>query len=132
MVQKPNTSPYSHDNLYFPEELYSGWISNSLVLMTSSLLFYHMTMVKSLEMHPRIAGFFAVILILISVTYAISSIIPYYQRTDRFIKYHDNDPKYAEQIAKEKSNKILYLVLGAILCTVQLGIAYVIVRGSIH
>ena len=132
MVQKPNTSPNSHDNLYFPEELYSGWISNSLVLMTSSLLFYHMTMVKSLEMHPRIAGFFAVILILISVTYAISSIIPYYQRTDRFIKYHDNDPVYADQVAKEKSNKILYLVLGATLCTVQLGIAYVIVRGSVH
>jgi hypothetical protein len=134
MIQKANASVshHSHENLYLPEELYSGWISNSLVLMTSSLLFYHMTMVKSLEMHPRLAGFFAVILILISVAYATSSIIPYYQRTDRFIKNHGDNPVYEEQIVKEKSNKILYLVLGAILCTVQLGIAYVIVRGSIR
>ncbi len=132
MVQLDRAARDSHDNLYFPEELYSGWISNSLVLMTSSLLFYHITMVKSLEMSPRIAGFFSVTLIFISMTYAISSIIPYYQRTDRFIHHHDGDPTYEDQVQKEKANKILYVVLGAILCSVQLGIAYVIVRGSMR
>ena len=124
------TATDSHNNLYFPEELYSGWISNSLVLMTSSLLFYHMTKVKSLEMPSKIAGFFAVTLILVSMAYAISSIIPYYQRTRRFIDNHQGNSKYIDQVSNEKSNQILYIILGAVLCSVQLGIAWIIIKGS--
>ena len=28
---------------WFPESLYNNWLADSLVLMTASLLFYHMT-----------------------------------------------------------------------------------------
>ena len=126
-----DSAPNLHSNLYKPESLYSGWISNSLVLMTSSLLFYHMTMVKSLEMSPKFAGFFAVILILISIVYSISSIIPYFQRTNDFIQANKNNEKLKEQVDREKANIILYLVLGAILCSIELGIAIVIIKGSI-
>jgi hypothetical protein len=128
---KTEPSDSNNDDLYFPEDLYSGWLSNSLVLMTSSLLFYHMTMVKSLEMSSSIAGIFAVTLILISIAYAISSIIPYYQRVNRFILKNQNNPKYIDQIQKENVNKIIYIVLGSLLCIVQLGITYVIIKGSI-
>ena len=123
-------SQSDHSTLYLPEELYSGWISNSLVLMTSSLLFYHMTMVKSLEMSPKIAGFFAVVLILISIIYGISSIIPYHQRTAQFIKANKDKPEYKEFIRNEKANQILYIILGSVLCAIQLGIALVIIQGS--
>lgn len=124
------TSNESHAKLYSPEELYSGWISNSLVLMTSSLLFYHMTKSTSIEIDPRIAGIFAVILILVSVGYEISSIVPYYQRTTSFINEPENKTKYPAQVKRERINQILYLVLGSILGTVQLGIAFVIIKGS--
>ena len=125
-----STSEDSHVKLYFPEELYSGWISNSLVLMTSSLLFYHMTKASSLEMDPRWAGVFGMTLIVIAVIYEISSIIPYYQRSSSFIHDPDNQTFHPDQVKKEKSNQKLYLILGCILATIQLGIAYVIITGS--
>ena len=124
------TSEDSHSKLYLPEDLYSGWISNSLVLMTSSLLFYHMTKSSSIEIDPRLAGIFAMILIVISVIYEISSIIPYYQRSTSFIKDPTNKQKYPEQVKRERSNQILYLTLGIILACIQLGIAFVIIVGS--
>ena len=119
----------SHAKLYSPEDLYSGWISNSLVLMTSSLLFYHMTK-STIEMDARIAGIFAVILILVSIAYEIYSVIPYYQRTDAFIQDKKNKRLYPDQVKREKANQILYVVLGSILAIIQLGIAVVIIKGS--
>ena len=119
-----------HEKIFFPEELYSSWIGNSLVLMTSSLLFYHMTRLSSLEMDARVAGMFAVILILISVTYAITSIIPYYQRTGYFIRDKVNQELFPEQVKNEKHNRILYMVLGSVLCLIEFGIAIVIIKGS--
>ena len=65
---------------WFPESLFSSWMGDSLVLMTASLLFYHMTQKESLIMDYRLAGFFAVSLILCSMCMAIVSLYPYYQR----------------------------------------------------
>lgn len=120
----------SSDKVFFPEELYSGWISNSLVLTTTSLLFYHMTKLNSLEMDARIAGIFAVVLIVISIAYAITSIVPYYQRSSDFVKDPENQKNYPDIVYREKRNRIIYLVLGAVLATIQVGIAVVITKGS--
>ena len=42
--------------VYNPELLLASWTSVSFVLMTVSLLFYHMTRRQTLEMGPRLAG----------------------------------------------------------------------------
>ncbi len=64
------------------------------------------------------------------MTYGISSIIPYYQRTNKFIKANKDNVEYKDFIKNEKSNQILYVILGSILCLIQLGISWVIIKGS--
>ena len=70
-------------NVYFPESLLDGWLSVSAVLLTTSLLFYHMSRVKSLKVRPYLAKVVSVGLILISTAYMIYALIPY-TRTNEF------------------------------------------------
>ena len=42
-------------NVYLPESLLDGWFSVSALLLTTSLLFYHMSRVKSLKVQPYLA-----------------------------------------------------------------------------
>ena len=57
----------SRDTLYNPELLLVSWLSAAFVLMTLSLLFYHMVRVASLEMSRTLSSIFAACLILCSV-----------------------------------------------------------------
>ena len=57
--------------VYNPELLLANWTSVSFVLMTVSLLFYHMTRQRTLEMDRRLAGVFAVSIIIMSAVFAI-------------------------------------------------------------
>ena len=61
--------------VYNPELLLANWTSVSFVLMTVSLLFYHMTRQRTLEMDRRLAGVFAVSIILLSAVFAIQSLV---------------------------------------------------------
>ena len=115
------------DKEWFPESLYNNWLADSLVLMTASLLFYHMTRKKSLEIDYRIAGFFAVSLILCSIAMGIVSLYPYYERIVEIIK-HDNTYEFK----KENSYRIINTVLGSIIIIIQFGIAITIIKGVIN
>ena len=88
---------------WFPESLYNNWLADSLVLMTASLLFYHMTQKNSLEMDYRIAGIFAVALILCSMVMGITSLYPYYQRMGLIIEGDDS-----EEYKRENTYRIIY------------------------
>ena len=114
----------SKDGIYFSESLYGAWLSNSLLLMTMSLLFYHMTKVKSLEMDRRLAGVFAVALIIISIIMGVSSIFPYFTRIGNIVKKDKDKDK------EEDHYRTMYVVLGSILILIQLGIAVTIVLGA--
>ena len=48
--------PANSEQVWFPESLYNGWLADSLVLMTASLLFYHMTRVESTNESARIGS----------------------------------------------------------------------------
>ena len=73
-------SPIFSDGVYAPEELLSEWLTVVFACMTTSLLFYHMTRVKSLTMDPRLSAFFACSLIIVSILYNFSAIFPYMKR----------------------------------------------------
>ena len=115
----------SEEKVFFPESLLAAWLAASFMLMTASLLFYHMTRIKSLEMDPRIAGIFAVALILIALTLTVATLFPYYERigdaiTQKEFKYPGREQRY----------RGLYLSIGIILATIEFGIAISIIRGS--
>ena len=110
------------DSIYLSEALYGSWLSNSFVLMTMSLLFYHMTKVQSLEMDRRVAGTFAVALIVVSIIMGLSSMFPYFQRVGSLVK-KDKDKE-------EDRYRTMYIVLGSIVILIQIGIAATIVMGT--
>ena len=112
---------------WFPESLYNNWLADSLVLMTASLLFYHMTRKNSLEMDYRIAGLFAVALILCSMFMGITSLYPYYQRMGLII-----DEDSSEEHRKENTYRIINTVLGSIIIAIQFGISITIVKGVLN
>jgi len=54
-----------------PEDLLSDWIDVSGLMLTTSILFYHMARSKTLKVDPRLAKLVAISLILISTLYLV-------------------------------------------------------------
>ena len=121
--------PANSDKVWFPESLYNGWLEDSLVLMTASLLFYHMTRVESLSMDYRIAAFFSISLILISIGIGALSLYPYYQRIGTVLD--EDKGKETEQAKREKQYRLAYTIFGSVLVFIQLGIAVTILKGTL-
>ena len=112
---------------WFPESIYSNWLSDSLILMTASLLFYHMVQKQSLAIDYRLAALFAVLLILCSVGIGIVSLYPYFQRMGNIL-----DNNESEQAKKERLYRTMYTIFGSIILIVQLLIAIFIIKGVIQ
>jgi hypothetical protein len=114
-------------NVYFPESLLDGWLSVSAVLLTTSLLFYHMSRVKSLKVRPYLAKVVSVGLILISTAYMIYALIPYTKRMDFNIAECEkiNDCG-ADQTQELKLLKWSYLTLGGFTVLFQAIIVYLV------
>lgn len=117
---------YSH-KVYTPEIILATWLSLSFFATTVSLLFYHMTRVKSIEMDARIAGAFAVLLMGVSIAYTVFAIVPYVLRLNHVItscvKSKDCD---AEQVGKLRRIRNIFSTLGAATAAIELGIAITI------
>ena len=112
-------------NIYNSELIVAAWVSVSLVLLTASLLFYHMTRKQTLLLNPRLAGIFAVSLIILAIALSIFSIIDYRQRVLRAAKY-TNSP----DINQEKHFSIGIVVICSVLALVEIAIATTIMIGS--
>ena len=120
-------------NFWTPEGVYAQWIGVSLLLTASSLLFYHMTRVKSLEMNPKLSGIFAISLILSAVIIGIVSMIPYYKRIQHNLNILENTKLNKESenaIKNENSYRISYIAITIAMIIIELGISYVIITGS--
>ena len=111
--------------VYNPELLLSNWTNVSFVLMTVALLFYHMTRRRTLEMDRRLAGLFAVSIIIMSVVFAIQSLLIYAKRLGRLKNKDETD-----FIRQEIGISHTYIVVNSILIVIAVGIAIVILLGS--
>ena len=111
----------------FPESLYSVWLSDSLILMTASLLFYHMVQRQSIVIDYRLAALFAVLLIFCSVGIGIVSLYPYIQRTSDVLRQEDTD-----NVKQERLYRTMYTIFGTIIVFIQFIIALFIIKGVLH
>ena len=68
------------DKMYIPEQVVIEWLNLSAIITTYSLVFYNMARSGSLKVHPSLAIFISISLILISTAYMIYSLIPYSKR----------------------------------------------------
>jgi hypothetical protein len=131
-----NTTKHNNNNIDLaysekmsvPETLLTGWFNLSAIVTASSLIFYNMARKSSLTVHPSLAKFISIGLILISTLYMIFSLGPYYHRMRYLAKKCDHLHKCdTEQV--EHINKItdVYLLFGAITAIIQLLITYLII-----
>jgi hypothetical protein len=112
-----------------PEILLSQWTSASFVLMTTSLLFYHMTCVSSLEMNPRSAGLISVAMIIMSIIFEIQALVVYVKRVSRMNTVSD----HAQLLSSIRTEKVVsksYIAVISVLVLLQLFIAWVIITGA--
>ena len=121
-------SPVYSEAVYAPEGLLTEWLAVVFACMTSSLLFYHMTRLKTLTMDPRLAAIFACSLITVGMLYNVSAVVPYIARMDHQLKLtNDPDTKYQLNLLK-----YTFLTLGAITTTIQLGICAIIFKNTMR
>jgi len=117
------------DDVYIPESLLSMWMNLSAILITVSLLFYHMSRVKSIKVHPVIASILAVSFIFISTFYLFSALGPYAVR----MQYAINKCKTLDECNDTQMQHLSmlyhsYLGMGIITCIIQIILIYLIVN----
>ena len=115
------------DKVYFPESLLDGWLAVSAVLLTTSLLFYHMSRVKSIKVKPFLAKIICIGLIVISTAYMCYALLPYTKRMNYTIKlckqlHECSDEQMSELIILKWS----YLFLGGATLIIQSVIMYLV------
>jgi len=125
--------------IYEPENLYLKCLSYCGILLSSALLFYHMTKEKTLEMNKFASSSFAILLIIISISFLIIGTYSYYKRLTIFLIKSKNSHSVIKNehfTLSERSfikNEIIifyfYLSLGIILLIVELAICYYIIIG---
>lgn len=116
------------EDIYFPESLLSGWLNVSGVILTTSLVFYHMSRVRSIKVEPYLAKIIAIGLIVISTGYMMYALIPYTKRMnyniDKCIRLKECSDEQAMEL---KILKWSYMILGVITLTIQCSITYLVV-----
>ena len=116
------------ENVYFPESLLNQWLNVSSVMVTCSLLFYHMSRVKSIKVEPYLAKLIAMGLIIISTSYTIYALIPYNKRMDFIIKKcSELNECPDDQVEELKFLRKSYMILGLTTFMIQCVIVYLVI-----
>lgn len=100
---------------------YSAWINVSIILLTASLVFYHMSNVKSIKVPRQFAAIISTGLIVINIVFTINSLIPYYTRTNQKLK---NDK------SEEKIYRDVYFYSGIIFIIIEFLICFYMIKDS--
>ena len=118
--------------IYSPEVILSSWLNLTLISITTCLVFYHMTRLKTIEMEPHIALIFSLILIIISMSFTIVAIFPYNNRINDIIDLCKKD-KLCKKYTLNEINKVKYSFIGLAILTIviEIGIGVLIIKNAI-
>ena len=113
--------------VYDSEERLSSWFQLSLLIMTSALVFYHMTRIKqpSLPVTPWVSALVSSGLIVCGAIYCLSALVPYNLRAQ-----YEIDHSSEINVVHESNYVIMYNVIGSIIVVLQLIVCYYIIKDS--
>lgn len=100
---------------------FSAWVNLSVILLTASLVFYHMSKTTSIKVPKKIAGIISSGLILSNIIFTINSIIPYFTRTNKLDKNNN-----------EKIYRNIYFITSIIFVILEIIICYYIIKDSFY
>ena len=114
--------------MYENEDRLSSWLSISVVLMTGSLVFYHMTNIKhpSLPVTPWVSAVVASGLIILDCVFSLSALVPYNLRSQHERNTENTEVNYEH----EQSYVIMYNVITVCFVILQLVICGYIIKDS--
>ena len=111
-----------------PEDLLSDWMNVSGLMLTTSILFYHMARSKTIKVDPRLAKVVAVSLILISTLYLVYGLMTYNHRMNDTLEKCREFQKCTNKQANEINNlKNTYIGIGVFTLLAQALIVYIVV-----
>lgn len=113
--------PSTYNDILTIEGNLSAWINLSVILLTASLVFYHMSKTISIKIPKKIAGIISTGLILSNIIFTINSIIPYFTRTKK-LNININ----------EKIYRYIYLISSIIFVIIEMLICYYIIKDSFN
>ena len=118
-----------YNNVWTPEKLFFDALTYSGLLLTTALLFYHMTKTSSIEMDYRVSATFAVGLMLLALMYVITGITSYYIRLNQTSTENLSD-KEKKFLQRETRFFWAYLCASILFAFIELMIAIQIIIGS--
>jgi len=118
--------------IWAPESLYFKCLSFSGILLTTALLFYHMTKSSTLEMSKTASGIFSILLIFCSLIYLLLGTYSYYQRL-RFLLKEEVKHRISRNIWIQNEIFIFYFyfALAIIIIIVEISLCFIIIQGCI-
>ena len=115
--------------VYGPEDIFSGWLTLSYTLLASSLLFYHMSQLKTIKASSGVAAFVSISLVVISACYMIFALGPYTGRINHVINIcRQDDNCNKESLKRLIIVKFSYVALGILTSLLQLVIIWLIYK----
>ena len=112
------------------ENQLTSWIVISIMTLTASLVFYHMTRIvkPSLKVPPYNAALIVTVFILLNVVASLTALVPYNLRFLEKTKEEVTEAGFNYE--HENSYRIVYTVVIAILVLVQLAICYYVITDA--
>lgn len=96
-----------------------GWTIVIFAVITSGLLFYHMTQMKSLLMKPTHAAILAILLLLTAIAYSIYSLYNFFHRTSYLLDKQTNE--CTRRIVNK--SRIIYSIITGLVCLILIAIS---------
>lgn len=110
---------------------YLSNLSYSILLLTVSLIFFHMTRVNSIELPRFYSSLLSIILVILSISFIILGIIQYAERISLELSHADiHDKTNLIFYKNEKKYWYTYLVLGIIVILFNLFLCSVMIDKS--
>ena len=117
----------SMDQFYAPEHLLSGWISLSVLMLTTSMLFYHLTRRYSIKTNKHLAASVAISLMICGGIYLVVSLVNYIPRMDEVLETCRRDKMCSNnKLQRIKTSKNMNVAMVGITIAIELLIAYLI------
>lgn len=106
-----------------------GWVGNSIILLTASLLLFHMIGIGTLEIHPIIGAIIVSGIIICDVLFTITSLIPYNLRLDEVLESSEVE---GINHSREEQYSIVYTFTVSLLLLLQICICYYVITDSFN
>ena len=129
-MKKGNDFLSSYANqFYTPEALLSSWLNLSVLILTTSMLFYHINHVQSIKADKRLAALISISLLVCGVLYVVVSLRNYIPRINDIIMECKQDPDCPDAaVERMQITKQVNVAMTTITICIEIFIAYLIFK----